>query len=412
MKRPSVSRVRFCLRLLMLGSIFLFLGLTLHAAFAQQPLGVPIAAITGHSLNLLIGMLLWIGLAAAGTLGIVGLYEEREIVRRLRGLIETTKRWTDGDLNVRSHLAGQEGEFGQLGLALNEMVGSLARYLLERKQAERREHQRVVELDQAYRDLRETQAQVIQAEKLAMIGRLVSGIIHEVKNPLYIASLSAELLQQQQHQLSPEQIAEAAETIRGAMARADNVIRGLLTLAKPSSLQLAPGNLHDVIAASLLFAEKQLASKHVTVVKELMDAPPQTLLDSTHMQQVLINLAINAQQAMPSGGMVTIRTFTKRLTEFQKGVGRRALDRFQLGEEVLICEVQDTGVGIPADVLEKVFEPFFTTKQPGEGTGLGLAIVHQIIDAHRGVITITSVEGHGTTVRLMLPIVQPKQSAQ
>ena len=149
-----------------------------------------------------------------------------------------------------------------------------------------------------------------------------------------------------------------------------------------------------------------LTLKNITVVKVFMDHPPPVMLDPNQLQQVFINLFTNAQHAMEEGGRLTIRTSTHTLTELQVGIGRRVTDRLKLGEAVLVCEVQDTGCGIPKDKLERIFEPFFTTKPPEEGTSLGLAIVRGIIENHRGIIAVDSIEGHGTTLRIMLPVAE------
>lgn len=346
--------------------------------------------------------MIWLFFAAAlGLLGFEALYREWLNARRLRALVETTTRWAAGDFSVRSSLASQRGEVGRLGRALNAMVESLEHHLLEHKQAERRERQRVVELDRAYRRLQHAQAQLIQSEKLSTIGRMASGIVHEVKNPLGIVLGCVGLLE---HPLTPEDLAKTSEAIKEAVYRADRVIHGLLTLSRPSPVQLAPGNVHEAIAAALVLLEPQLAQHRIRLVRALMDQPPLVLINANQIQQVLINLITNAQHATPRGGQVTIRTAVEKLDTPRSGVGRRATDRLKLGAEVFICEVRDTGRGIPPHQLDKIFEPFFTTKPPEQGTGLGLAIVQGIIEQHGGLVGVDSVEGQGTTMRIILPL--------
>lgn len=369
-------------------------------------LGIATVIVVADAQRVWLQPLLVLGLIAVTVLLVAAWYGEQTIVRHFRALIETTKRWAAGDFSVRSHLARRGGEVGQLGRAFNELVDALEQHLLEHKQAEREARQRTVELEQAYRDLQQTQAQLIQSEKLAAIGQLASGIAHEVKNPLAVILQSAEFLKRSLAPSSPE-TGEVLHAVEDAVARADTIVRGLLTLARPASLALAPGNLHDLIAASLRVCEPLLASKKIAVVKDLVDRPPPVFLDPTQMQQALINLFTNAQQAMPEGGRLTIRTARRQMTAVQDWVGRRATDRLKLGEEVLVCEVHDTGGGIPPDKLDRIFEPFFTTKSSGEGTGLGLWIVRAIIEAHRGLIEVESQEGRGTTVRILLPCAQP-----
>ncbi len=349
--------------------------------------------------------LLIFGVLATGAFAVVMVYREWLLVRQLQALVQITKRWAAGDFGARSRLAGLGGQLGQLSRAFNDMVESLESHLLERKQAERRERQRLGELDRAYHQLQQAQAQLVQAEKLAAIGRMASGIAHEVQNPLGILLQGVSFFERADKP-TPEKTAEVLRLMEDAVTRADTIIQGLLTFARPASLKLTAGNLHEVINASLALVEKQLTLKNINLVKAFMDSPPPVMLDPNQLQQVFINLFTNAQHAMEKGGRLTIRTSTRKLTELQVGIGRRVTDRLKLGEEVLVCEVQDTGCGIPKEKLGRIFEPFFTTKPPGEGTGLGLAIVHGIVENHRGLIVVDSIEGHGTTLTIMLPVAE------
>lgn len=259
-----------------------------------------------------------------------------------------------------------------------------------------------------YEHLKETQDQLIQAEKLSAIGQLSAGVAHELKNPLAIILQGVEFLKRGQGAAEAER-ALALSSIDEAVTRADRIIHGVMTLAKPTSLRVAPTNLHDVLDKVLGLVEQQYGFTGITVVKEWLDRPPLALIDAGQMEQVLINLIANAIQAMPQGGRLTLRTAVAP-AQFGEGVGRRALDFFQIGEQAMLCEIEDTGVGIPEDALRKVFDPFFTTKPPGKGTGLGLAIVHAIIDAHRGLIRIDRAVGRGTTVRILLHLAEQAKS--
>ncbi len=412
--RPlSGASLRWRIQLLVLVFVTPMLGLTLYTAFEQRQGAAPViqadagrvpqAAVVAAAQRLWVRTLALLGLVSLGVVGMTGLFAEHLIVRRLRGLVETTKRWAAGDFSVRSRLARDDGELGQLGLALNDMAESLQRHLLERKYAERRERQRGLEADQAYHALQQTHSQLIQSEKLAAIGQLASGVAHDVRNPLAIISQGIHFLQRAAQGTSEESMDTLAR-MQDAGDRANRIIQALLTLARPASLQLERGNLHEVIAASLVLFEQPLLRKRIVVVKELMEHPPFIWLDANQTQQVFINLITNAMQAMPEQGTLTIRTTTKALVAVDPQVDRCAGDCFHLGEQVLSCEVQDTGIGIPREQLEKVFEPFFTTKPPGEGTGLGLSIVRSIVERHHGCITVESAVGQGTTVRILFPL--------
>ena len=159
-----------------------------------------------------------------------------------------------------------------------------------------------------------------------------------------------------------------------------------------------------LITAALALVRTQAEHQRVQLTQDVAPNAPPVFLDPHQMQQVFINLILNALQAMPQGGRLTIRASVKRLTDPGVGIGQRAEDVFQVGQTVLACEIEDTGIGIPNAILPNVFNPFFTTKPPGEGVGLGLSITSSIIQGHHGAIYIASQEGHGTTVSVYLPL--------
>jgi signal transduction histidine kinase len=142
--------------------------------------------------------------------------------------------------------------------------------------------------------------------------------------------------------------------------------------------------------------------KNIEVIKQLKPDLPQVWLDKGKMEQVFVNILLNAIQAMPEGGKMYIRTYSRQVDSIGGNVGRRSSDQFKLEEMVVLVEIEDTGIGISKENLLRVFDPFFTTKSPGEGTGLGLAVVRNIIDMHKGLINIESTENKGTKVMITL----------
>lgn len=296
------------------------------------------------------------------------------------------------------------------------------RDITERKQAEQTERKlaaaaaaaaqeakrRAAELDKAYQDLKNAHAMLVQAEKMVAVGQLASGIAHEVRNPLGIILQGVNYLE---GEITPEhqQAFDALQMVKEAVKRSDKIVRDLLNFSRQTPLEPSPCNMNAVIATALDLVKKQLALNNITVKEVLADDLPLAVLDERQMTQVLINVIVNAIHAMPQGGELILRTSTKALTGITAEVGRRASDLFRPGEVALICEVEDTGVGIPKELLSKVFDPFFTTKPVGQGTGLGLSITRSIVEKHRGLITLTSEEGRGTTVTIMLPVA-PKEA--
>ena len=303
------------------------------------------------------------------------------------------------------------------GLLLRSM-----RYAIERQHAEQKEkrlieaateaeRQRTAELERAYQELKRTQAMLVQAEKMTATGQLASGIAHEVKNPLNIILQSVNYLE-------PKLAAQGGQTtdilqvIREAVVTADKIIRGLLDFTKPAPLELKHSSLNAVLDASLMLVQNHLSAQRVRLVKEVAANLPPVMLDENQMKQVFINLFLNALHAMPTGGELVIRAAARVLTERTMAIGMRATDTFKLGETVLVCDIEDTGFGIPRDILPKVFNPFFTTKPPGEGVGLGLPITAAIVEGHRGLIRLESEEGRGTKVRLLLPLASEGSATQ
>lgn len=266
-----------------------------------------------------------------------------------------------------------------------------------------KEYQRAQELDQAYKRLKEIQTMLLQSEKMSVIGQLASGVAHEVKNPLGVILNSIRYLELTVKP-GPEDFSDILETMRDAVQRANRIVAGLLDFSRPAPLELQAVSLGKIIDASLNLTEKQMTLRQVKVIKEIPGDLPSLQADPNEIEQVFINLFLNALQAMPDGGTLTIRAFTRILALGDPSVGRRLTDKFRPGETGLICEVQDTGCGIPAENLEKVFHPFFTTKPPGEGTGLGLPLVKSMIENHGGILGIESEKNRGTKIILVLPV--------
>jgi signal transduction histidine kinase len=197
--------------------------------------------------------------------------------------------------------------------------------------------------------------------------------------------------------------AQVISNIQVALKRADSIVRDLLDFAVPHGLDLHDAQLNEVVDRSLRLVKHPLALGHIAVARELKNDLPRLRLDNTKMQQVFVNLFLNAIQAMPHGGSLIVRTDIRRLdpSEVHSDAGDRSGERFRAGELVVVAEVDDTGTGILPEALPKVFDPFFTTKPTGQGTGLGLTVAQKIVELHGGLIGVRNRPAGGARVTII-----------
>ena len=252
-------------------------------------------------------------------------------------------------------------------------------------------------------ELRSTQLQLIQSEKLESMGRLAAGVAHEVKNPLMTILTGVKILSKRMTD-ADESTRRLLQDMVDAVGRADTIIGGLLSYSRQHELRAAPVDLNATIEQSLLLVKHELDQRRIAVVRDLDVSLPWLELDEFKIQQVFIDLFTNALQAIGEGGELTIRTFPTTAAR-SKHVGRRKTDRHKPGESAAVVQIEDTGPGIPVALLEKVFDPFFTTKPTGFGTGLGLSVSRQIVEMHGGTITVGNrdVGGARVTMTFTLP---------
>jgi signal transduction histidine kinase len=234
--------------------------------------------------------------------------------------------------------------------------------------------------------LQSAQQQLIQSEKLAAVGQLTAGIVHDVKNPLAVIKGLAEILQEEDglNAFMREQLT----LIRDNASRANTIVSDLLKFARQSTPEMGLRDMRETLQAALRLTEYLVRKGRVNARLEMPDEPALVMYDAQQVEQVLINLIQNAIQAMPNGGDLTLR--------------------LEQNAHHAIITVRDTGVGIAPENLRRIFDPFFTTKPEGEGTGLGLSVSYGIISRHNGEIEVDSVLGQGTRFIIHLPVNQPE----
>jgi two-component system NtrC family sensor kinase len=235
-------------------------------------------------------------------------------------------------------------------------------------------------------DQRMLQEQLIQSEKMSAIGQLVSGVAHELNNPLAGISAFAQLMLTEKR-LTPEQRG-ASETIYAEARRASRIVNNLLTFARQHKPEKVPTSLNQVLDDTLELRTYELRVRGIEITRDYDESIPDTMADAHQLQQVFLNLLTNAEQAMERAA-----GRRHRLTVRTRGAG-----------SVIRIEIEDTGPGIPPTLLERIFNPFFTTKPTGAGTGLGLSISLGIVREHQGRIWAENPQGGGARFVIELPI--------
>jgi len=247
-------------------------------------------------------------------------------------------------------------------------------------------------------------AQLKQLTKLEAIANVTSGISHDFNNILQAIYGFTQVMLLKKTPEDPDY--KRLRAIEESCERARDLIQNLLVFARKAEVRLKPINLNREVKQNVSILER-LLPKMINIELDLEHELHTISADTTQLQQILLNLSVNARDAMPEGGTLTFRTQNVYLDEdYCKGhLG------FEPGEYVLLA-VSDTGVGIPKEIRDKIFDPFFTTKEAGKGTGLGLSIVYGIVKAHKGHINVYSEEGKGTTFKIYFPAILTDEMAR
>jgi two-component system, NtrC family, sensor kinase len=330
-------------------------------------------------------MLTFLIVAAIGVIVVLGLTYliTRSMIRPLEAMAEGTKRIAAGDLD---HAVGvhSRDEIGKLADSFNQMQRSVKTmkaelqgwaHTLEAKVKERTE------------ELVAVQTKMAQSEKLASLGRLSAGVAHEINNPLGGILSFSMLALEDCGEGAPQR--ESLEIISRQALRCREIVKGLLDFARQSESSASPTDVAQVVDKTFSLLTNQALFHNIKMVKKFEPGLPTVLIDPGQLQQVVMNLVLNAVDAMEQKGTLTVETTSDPR------------------EKTVVLRVSDTGKGIPADVLPLIFEPFFTTKKVGQGTGLGLAIVHGIVTRVGGRIEVDT-SGEGTSFRVHFPASPPE----
>jgi PAS domain S-box-containing protein len=248
---------------------------------------------------------------------------------------------------------------------------------------------------------KQTEADLIRSEKLASVGQLAASIAHEVNNPLAGILLYMKLLLKKyagKELQTPETETQLLKMERG-LEKTSRIVKNLLDFSRQSEPSIRPVKLNKVVESALFLVRNQINLENIKLEKKLAEQLPPVLADFDQIQQVLINIIMNATQAMPDGGTLEIATSAAKGIK----IGESTKDTVRI-------DIKDTGVGILGENLKKLFTPFFSTKKKGKGVGLGLSVVHGIIEQHKGKIEVDSEPDVGTTFTIYLGVADEKKS--
>lgn len=312
----------------------------------------------------------------------------RGLTRPLEDMVAISAAVSAGDLTRRVR-AGGHSELDDLARSFNAMLdriqaADVERYSLLEQYAQQWAEALEEKVQERTEQLARTQAAMDRHQRLAALGQLAAGVAHEINNPLGGILTFATLVQE---------ALPADSTIRGDVDeivrqadRCRRIVQELLEFSRQREVRRAAHDLNDVLARTLALLEKQPSFQNITVVRELTPDLPVAVIDESQMQQVFMNLIMNAVDAMGEHGTLTVQSGH----DPQRGV--------------IFARIRDTGCGIPDHLREAIFDPFFTTKDPGKGTGLGLAVVCRIVQAHGGELQVESEVGRGSTFTIVLPL--------
>jgi len=313
--------------------------------------------------NRAVAMFLGITLVGMVVALIVSNFLARGILRPIRDLVSASGRWAKGDFDYQLKITRKD-EIAKLEETFNFMASSLK------------------ERDDKLREY--SDQQIMKSERLATIGQLAAGVAHEINNPLGTVSIYAQMILDELGKDS-ESCRENIAVIMKQTNRAGRIVKDLLEFARQSEPEMRMLNINDVLTKAMSITTHAAELQNIRLLTDLSPELPDIQGDSDKLEQVFVNIMINALQAMPDGGTLTVCT---RVTEDNGFVE---------------IEISDTGCGIPQEHLSKLFDPFFSTKRTGEGTGLGLSVTLGIVEKHNGTIDVKSTVGEGSTFVIRLP---------
>lgn len=329
---------------------------TLIVGFSLEQIDQQVQTIAAQAA--LVALVLMIGNSA-----LTAIYVET-LIRPILALNRTMRRAARGEFSVRAR--------SRASAEVRELAGAFNRLMDEIEDAQDRE--------------KVQRAQLAHTEKMAAVGTLAAGVAHEVNNPL--AGIMTCIENMRGNLDDREMIERYLKLIHDGLQRIEHTVVNLLDFSRERKMELAPTSINHCLKHVVELAKYQLREGRVEVEYRLDPTEPFVMADPFQLDQLFLNLMLNARQAMPEGGRLTLRTL-------------------RTGSQILV-EVRDTGVGIPVEMRERIFNPFVTTRRVGEGTGLGLTVSDSIVASHGGTLDVESTVGQGSVFRVSFPMLHSR----
>ncbi len=304
------------------------------------------------------------------------------ITRPLSEMVNVTNAVAAGNLNHVIKIRSKD-EIGQLAYSFNRMISSLRKMKRELENWGNTLEQKV---KQRTEELAAMQRTLMQSQRLASLGKLAAGIAHEINNPLGGILVLSSLVIEDLPEDDPHR-ENLQEVIKQTM-RCRDIVKGLLQFSRQEQGKTEYVNINEVVSNTFSLIEKQALFHNIKVNKDFQKDLPSILGDNSQLQQVFMNVILNAVQAIGDVGELTIKTYHDKK------------------DDMVVVDVTDTGCGIPEELIDRIFDPFFTTKEVGEGTGLGLAIAYGIVTRHNGRMSVKSKVGEGSTFTIKIPVAE------
>jgi len=344
----------------------------------------------------------------------------RVLVKPIKDLVRLTQKISEGDFSQKIEVTSKN-EIGQL-------IGSFNRMIERLKENQESLESYLESLESANKQLKQAQEELIRTEKLASIGRFAAGVAHEVGNPLGAILGYTSILQKEG--IDREESKDYLKRVEREIERINRIVRELLDFARPSQFEIKDVEINKVIESALSLLSYQKNFKNIETQLDMQPDLPMIKGDESQLSQVFINIILNANDAMPNGGILRIQTRTHVVenpdVDRLQGIypRRRKSDpmesdysrmrkadplavlfkKFSEGDQLVKIRISDTGIGIKKEDLENIFDPFFTTKDPNKGTGLGLSISLRIVESLGGEIRVESEVGKGATFEVYFPV--------